>query len=214
MGAPRPLFRLGIADLEELFKERSHNAVALAELDHELAQRRGTRSLALRARIQRAQKSLEAKDTGVSTLSEEKQPTQPTLFPRQGHSTENVGLQQSAQQQGLLSDSQSVAEDNKSKESVTAAARTQTNTSPKKSTVLSEVQALPQLALEDAYRILKVGAGDTWERVEAERRKLVAKSSPLVTRSLSPGQTQKLLTEAQLANDAAIVIAARRSGRQ
>lgn len=214
MGAPRPLFRLGIADLEELFKERSHNAVALAELDHELAQRRETRSLALRARIQRAQKSLETKDTGVSTLSEEKQPTQPTLFPRQGHSTENFGLQQSAQQQDLLSDSQSVAEDNKSKKSVTAAARTQTNTSPKKSTVLSEVQALPQLALEDAYRILKVGAGDTWERVEAERRKLVAKSSPLVTRSLSPGQTQKLLTEAQLANDAAIVIAARRSGRQ
>lgn len=43
MESTRPLMRLGVADLEELFKERSQNAAALAELDDELAQRRGTR---------------------------------------------------------------------------------------------------------------------------------------------------------------------------
>ena len=84
----------------------------------------------------------------------------------------------------------------------------------KKPAVSPEVQVLPQLALEDACRILKVGMSDAWEKVEGARRKLVVRSSPLATANFSPTQVQKLVAEAQLANDAAIVIAARRSGRQ
>jgi hypothetical protein len=84
----------------------------------------------------------------------------------------------------------------------------------KKPTAPTEPVALPQLAIEDACRILKVAAGDAWEKVEASRRKIVLKSSPLATKGLTPAQVQKLLAEVQLANDAAIVIAARRSGRQ
>jgi hypothetical protein len=84
----------------------------------------------------------------------------------------------------------------------------------KKLTAPTEPVAMPQLAIEDACRILKVAAGDVWEKVEASRRKIVLKSSPLATKGLTPAQAQKLLAEVQLANDAAIVIAARRSGRQ
>jgi len=70
------------------------------------------------------------------------------------------------------------------------------------------------LALEDACRILKVAAGDAWDKVENARRKIVLKSSPQVIGDMPSSQAQKLLDDAQLANDAAIVIAARRSGRQ
>jgi hypothetical protein len=84
----------------------------------------------------------------------------------------------------------------------------------KKPATTAEPEVLPQLALEDACRILKVVAGDPWEKVELARRKIVSKTSPLVIRGMPSAQTQKLLSEAQMANDAAIVIAARRCGRQ
>ncbi len=75
-------------------------------------------------------------------------------------------------------------------------------------------RALPQLALDDACKILKVKKGDSWEKVELARRKIVQKSSPNSTRNMPTEQVQKFLSEAKLANDAAIVIAARRSGFQ
>ena len=77
-----------------------------------------------------------------------------------------------------------------------------------------EPEALPQLSLEDACRILKVGVSDGWEKIETARRKIVLKSNPAATAALAQAQLQKLLAEAKMANDAAIVIAARRSGRQ
>ncbi len=77
-----------------------------------------------------------------------------------------------------------------------------------------EPQPLPQLALDDACKILKVSIGDVWEKVELARRKTVQKSSPIATKGMVGEQVRKLLSEARLANDAAIVIAARRSGYQ
>ena len=78
----------------------------------------------------------------------------------------------------------------------------------------ASTQPLPQLALDDACRILKVGLSDSWEKIEIARRKIVQKSSPALTKNISDEQIKKLLTEAQLANDAATVIAARRRGIQ
>ena len=83
-----------------------------------------------------------------------------------------------------------------------------------KVTISMEPQPLPQLALDDACKILKVSIGDVWEKVELARRRTVLKSNPIATKGMSAEQVQKLLSEARLANDAAIVIAARRSGYQ
>ncbi len=213
MESTRPLMRLGVAELEELFKERSQNAAALAELDDELAQRRGTRALVLRERIRRTQKRLEIDGSGAGALSEDKPPLPPPLLPKQGHFPGGAKLQHGREQQDLLSvlpPGASTSEP-KGETAVTPAPAIAPARTP---AVSPEVQALPQLALEDACRILKVGVGDAWEKVEGARRKLVARSSPLATASFSPTQAQKLLAEAQMANDAAIVIAARRSGRQ
>lgn len=82
-----------------------------------------------------------------------------------------------------------------------------------KSTATAQPKPLPQISLEDACRILKVGVGDAWEKIEAARQKVVLKSSPWSTHEVSSTQLQVLLDDARRANDAAIVIAARRSGR-
>ena len=213
MESTRPLMRLGVADLEELFKERSQNAAGLAELDEELAQRKGTRALVLRERIRRTQKRLEIEGSGASPLSEDHPPSPPPLLPKLEHASGGAKLQHVGEQQALLSALPPKAAASEPK--VEMAATPATAISPaKKPAAAPEVQALPQLALEDACRILKVGVGDAWEKVEGARRKLVARSSPLSTAGFSPAQAQKLLAEAQMANDAALVIAARRSGRQ
>jgi len=213
MEATRPLMRLGVAHLEELFKERSQNAAALAELDEELTQRRGTRALVLLERIRRTQKRLDNDGTGTSALSEDKPPAPPPLLSKLGHASGGARPQHAGEQQDLLS---ALPPDTAPSESKgeRAVAPAPAIAPAKKPTVSPEVQALPQLALEDACRILKVGVSDAWEKVEGARRKLVARSSPLATASFPTAQVQKLLAEAQLANDAAIVIAARRSGRQ
>jgi len=213
MESTRPLMRLGIADLEELFKEGSQNAAALAKLDGELAQRRGTRALVLRERIRRAQKRLGIDGSGAGALSEDKPPSPPPLLPKQGHAPRGARLQHGGEQQDLLSVLPPSAPTSESK-GETAVTPAPAIAPANKPAISPEGQALPQLALEDACRILKVVVGDAWEKVEGARRKLVARSSPLAAANSSTAQAQKLLAEAQMANDAAIVIAARRSGRQ
>lgn len=78
----------------------------------------------------------------------------------------------------------------------------------------AQPKPLPQISVEDACRILKVAAGDAWEKIETARQRVVLKSSPWSTQRLSATQVQLLLDDAKRANDAAIVIAARRIGRQ
>lgn len=212
MESTRPLMRLGVADLEELFKERSQNAAGLAELDEELAQRKGTRALVLRERIRRTQKRLEIDGSGAGPLSEDHPPSPLPLPPKQGLAS-RAAKPHSGVQQDLLSAWPPEAAASEPKVE-TAATPAPAIAPAKKPAAAPDVQALPQLALEDACRILKVGVGDSWEKVEGARRKLVARSSPLATVGFSPAQAQKLLAEAQMANDAALVIAARRSGRQ
>ncbi len=84
---------------------------------------------------------------------------------------------------------------------------------PPKSTATAQPKPLPQISLEDACRILKVGVGDAWEKVEAARQKVVLRSSPWSTLKLPSTEVHVLLDDAHRANEAAIVIAARRSGR-
>lgn len=62
----------------------------------------------------------------------------------------------------------------------------------KKPAISGKPEAIPQGAVEDAYRILKVAAGDSRDDVEAARRKIVLKTSLLVAHGMHSPRNQKL----------------------
>lgn len=184
----RPFARLGIADLEEIFNKQSDDLTVLARLRYELGYRQVPRALALQEKVRKVELSrANEHSAGRCEVSVKPPDTSP----------------EKVQQLDLLG---SAPKGGKSiEEELPSTGRT---SSP------ASTQPLPQLALDDACRILKVGLGDSWEKIEVARRKIVQKSSPALTKNISDGQIEKLLSEAQLANDAATVIAARRRGIQ
>ncbi|WP_157948335.1 hypothetical protein [Pulveribacter suum] len=218
MATTRPLMQLGIGDLEGIFEKESKSFATLDLLKQELSHRQVPRAVALLERVQKAEAAM--RDTSAhrpdaqaprSTLrlARGKPEAAPAPAPAQETPRQPVPksiLQAETAQQDLLAGFGQYSP--KEPASGTAAEAI----APQKP-VTPEPEAIPQLALEDAYRILKVAAGDSWEKVEAGRRKIVLKSSPLATKGVPSAQSQKLLVEAQMANDAAIVIAARRCGR-
>lgn len=223
MATTRPLMQLGIGELEDIFEKQIKNLATLGRLKHELNHRQVPRAIALLERVKKAEAMLEAVDSqrvppksprSTARLKPHTPASAPVSISKSLRPEINPsedGLRMATGQLDLLTGFQQPPEPAKPK---APHAGTSDAVTAQKPQTAAELEALPQLALEDACRILKVGLGDTWEKVEAARRKIVTKSSPLATTGLSPVQAQKLLAEAQKANDAAIVIAARRSGRQ
>ena len=222
MATTRPLMQLGIGDLEDIFEKQSKNLATLGRLKHELSHRQVPRALALLERIQQAEALLEDVEsrrpdpkTPRSTLQLKPRASAPApaSAPAAQEADTNppaTGLQRVQGQPDLLAGFAPPPEPAKPRSNPTGAPDPVAASKPH---TAAEPVALPQLALEDACRILKVGVGDAWEKIETARRKIVLKSSPTATSALTPAQSQKLLAEAKMANDAAIVIAARRSGR-
>lgn len=198
METTRPLMRLGVSDLEVLFKNQNQSSDVLIKLNTELAQRKGKRALALRERVLQTQKRLETQ--GDSNREIETDTVDESILSRRNPDPPAV-------QPDLWSDPQ--------QNEVPRAGNTTDVTSstalPSKETITDPPEMLPQLSVEDACLVLKVTVGESWERVENARRKIVLKSSPIATKGMTPAKAQKLLADAQLANYAAIVIAARRS---
>jgi len=223
MGTTRPLMRLGIGDLEDVFERQGKNFATLSHLKQELSHRQVPRAIALLERVQKAEAALRAIDAHKIDVQAPRStlrltPSTPETAPAQAPAQETPQqpvpkpvLQVESAQQDLLAGFGQFSPGASSKEPLNGAAPE--TTAPKKPATAAH-EAIPQLALEDAYRILKVAADEAWERVESARRKAVLKSSPLVICNMHADQAQKLVAEARLANDAAIVIAARRSGRQ
>lgn len=224
MATTRPLMQLGIGDLEEVFEKQAKNFATLARLKYELSHRQVPRAVALLERVNEAEALLRALDS--QNLTPRKRRTTPRLNPQvtitaldSAPELKELGLVSSGnlssppEQIDLLTGVlPPTATPTSGQVSATSPS---TNVTPiKKDVTTSDSEALPQLALEDACRILKVVASDPWEKVEAARRRIVIKSSPLVVEEMSTAQVQKLLAEAKMANDAAIVIAARRCGRR
>lgn len=190
MAADRPMARLGIADLEEIFQKQGGDLTILSRLKHELSFRQVPRALALQERI----RIVESSQKKSQEPEDANRRAKPSLEPSRISSPPSKQLDLL----GAGSDGLYVP-------------KVELPPSPKVTTSI-EPQPLPQLALDDAYKILKVSIGDVWEKVELARRKTVQKSSPIAIKGMSAEQVQKLISEAKLANDAAIVIAARRSG--
>lgn len=219
MATMRPLMRLNIGDLEDMFEKQIRNLATLGSLKNELSHRQVPRALALLERVQQAEASLEnannhspAPKSHGATLqlkprTSHSAPVSPPSVRETDTNTPLVALGQPDLFEGATPTQGSI----RPKAAVTGT--TAPVSSPKQHTA-AEPEALPQLSLDDACRILKVGLGDSWEKIETARRKIVLKSNPARTSAVAQAQLQKLLAEAKLANDAATVIAARRSGRQ
>ena len=192
MTTDRPMARLGIADLEEIFQKQGEDLTILSRLKHELGFRQVPRALALQERIRKAESSMNKSPDPDVPISV----TRPFVGPSGTSSSPTKQLD-------LLGAGSKAAE----------VPKVELPSSPQV-TISIEPQPLPQLALDDACKILKVSIGDVWEKVELSRRKSVQRSSPIATKGMSEEQVKKIISEAKLANDAAIVIAARRSGYQ
>lgn len=190
MATDRPMARLGIADLEEVFQKQGEDLTILSRLKHELSFRQVPRALALQERIRKAEASQKkSQEPEVADIA-----AKPSVEPPRTSSPPTKQLD-------LLGAGSKAAE----------VPKVELPQVPNV-TISIDPQPLPQIALDDACKILKVSIGDAWEKVELARRKTVLKSSPIATKGMSGEQVQKLLSEAKLAIDAAIVIAARRSG--
>lgn len=201
MATSRPLMRLGIGDLEEIFANERESAVALSRLKHELSHRQAPKAIALLQRIGAAEALL--KDLDVVDISAN---SNRTVLPVEQHDSSP-----------RIPDDLLCAID----EEAASQGASQLGGSPQLKAIQAPMKwahateaPIPQLALDDAYRALKVGVGESWERIESARRKIVLKSSPDATKGLPAANLQQLLSDAKLANDAALVIALRRCGRQ
>lgn len=195
MDADRPLRQLKVDDLEELFSKQKQDNDVLADLNAELAKRKGKRALALRGRVLKSLKLLEKK--GDSN--------------RKGEKTDTAGESKlsgyNLQPLVVQPDLWSAPPQNKVARVSNTADTTSFAALPGKETDKPFPEMPPQLSVEDACLVLKVTVGDSWEKVEGARRKIVVKSSPVATKGMRPAKIKKLLADAQQANCAAIVIA-------
>lgn len=223
MATTRPLMQLGIGDLEGIFEKESKSFATLDLLKQELSHRQVPRALALLERVQKAEAAM--RDTSAlrpdaqaprSTLrlARGKPEAAPAPAPAQETPLQPVPKSVLQTEPAQLERLEGFGQSSPGSGLKEPASGTAPEATAPKKPVTREPEAIPQLALEDACRILKVVAGDSWEKVEAARRKIVMKSSPLANKGVPSAQVQKLIAEAQKANDAAIVIAARRCGHQ
>jgi len=228
MATDRPLFRLGIADLEDIFKKPSIDLTELSQLKHELSYRQVPRAYALLEKIRKAELQIvniaDADDPKITATDSVEVPILDKVTTKQLNAfktSTNIKQDQNEIEEKKLNIEVPVFLTNTPKQldllnSISQATdNVFTEVLPTKKIVSSsEEKPLPQIALDDAYKILKIGFGESWEKIETARRKIVQKSNPIISSSLPKDKIKELLSEAKLANDATVVIAARRSGIQ
>ena len=74
-----------------------------------------------------------------------------------------------------------------------------------------KVHDLPAIALDEAYKLLRVTAGTPWDEVEEVRARLVQRSNPNALKGLSPEKRAAAVMDAKRANAAYAALAKERS---
>lgn len=172
---PRPLIQLGVGNLESLFAKSKADVKVLKQLEHELQYRQVPRAVALLAEVQAAMSRAQS----VPPATTQSNPV-PVPVPKQ---------------QSLLERPITPAAVPRPTEPVVKA--------PAPTSILKTPQAAqPLMSLDDAYKLLKVTAGSTWESVEQTRRQLVQQSHPARLKLMSPETRMQTLAEAKRVNAA------------
>lgn len=172
---PRPLIQLGVGNLEALFAKSRADMKVLKQLEHELQHRQVPRAVALLAEVQDAM-------SRVQSVSPAATPPNPDRAPV-------------PKQQSLLDRPATPAAAARPIEPVVnALVPTPIRKTPQ--------SAQPSMSLDDAYKLLKMTAGSTWESIEHNRRQLVQQSHPARLKVMSPEKQMQTLAEAKRVNAA------------
>jgi DnaJ-domain-containing protein 1 len=169
----------GIGELEALFAKSKSKAdvKVLKQIENELQYRQTSRAVALLAAVQAAV---------YGSMS-----TRPSPLPPEGAKTpRKKGLSERAATPPIAGPIVSPREANQGNPDVGQA--------------ISNTQHAPSLLMpvEDAYKLLKVTVGSTWESVEQSRRQLVQQSHPARLKTVSPERRSQALIEAKMVNSA------------
>lgn len=174
---PRPLIQLGVGNLEALFAKSRADVKVLKQLEHELQHRQVPRAVALLAEVQTAMSRMQSVSPATTPSNPAPAPA-PVL-----------------KQQSLLDRPATPAAAARPTEPVVKALVP----TPIRKTLQA---AQPSMSIDEAYKILKMTAGSTWESIEQTRRQLVQQSHPVRLKVMSPEKRMQTLAEAKQVNAA------------
>lgn len=190
----RPLMQHGIGQLEALFASSKADIEVLKQLESELQSRKVPRAVALLAKVQAA---ISGAASAKSLTSVPGPPPvrplacpQPTLWERPATPPAAAGMPQAVPRRP--------ATPNRLQEAAAVAKPAQPQA--------------PTMSIEDAYRLLKVTAGSTWESIEQARRQLVQHSNPVRLKAMNPDRRAQVLSEAERVNAAYTALSQARCG--
>lgn len=175
----RPLMQHGVVQLEELFSRSKTDRATLKQLEEELRHRQTPRATALLEAVQTAMRKPVAATVTVPAASPQPfapSPRQVPTAPAAAPASTDI-----APPQGPTSP---------------IAAKSQATTPP----------PLPQMSLDEAYKLLRSAPSSTWSAIEQSRRQLVESSSPSRTASLTSEQRDRILEGARRINSAHAVV--------
>jgi hypothetical protein len=179
----RPLLKFQISDLEEMFAESPTDSALLDRLQHELKHRQTPRAAALFRKVKAAAPRTVPATVTLVQPSEESAMSKPSI---------TCGPPRSAGGESL---------------SLTFPAP---DMPPEPSQSLTGEHASVPTGVGQAYALLKISPGSSWESVELARRRLVQQASPACTATMSTRDRERLNKQAELANAAYALLAKQR----
>lgn len=206
----RPLIRLGVGQLQELFSKSSSDPKVLMQLEQELKHRSALKANELLAQVRTAVKALAGGGAAAASRQalgsvaaahskQSAQAIQPDLWTAkpqagsQGQDSSEAG-QVTARPAKSMADG-TVYVSGSAPATSTASEQTRPNESGNFSVTPAQ-----------AYKLLEANASTPWQEIELMRWKIVQRSHPGALKSARPEQRQSALHEAQKANSAYAVL--------
>lgn len=193
----RPLMRLSVVQMEELFAVSKTDGKVLKELAEELSYRHVPRAVGLLARVRNALLSSETS----ANLPPVKAPAGvPPSTPRQSDLT--LAL--------LVLEPPATPIPTPSKTGVVRDVPAPHQPLSPSLVLPTKVDAVFKLSIGDAYKILRATPSSSWESIEQSRRQLVQQAHPDFIRDLSPEWRADIQQKAKRANAAYALLCAER----
>lgn len=183
----RSLMQHGVGQLEEMFAKGKSDAKLLQQLEQELLYRHVPRAIALLAEVQAAMSD---------GAAEPQTPTVPMSPPARA----TTPISQQPDLRGLPATPPAVP----TPAPIRTVAPVVIPQEPQP--VAKSPAPSPTMLVEDAYKVLKVTPGATWESIEQMRCTLVHQSHPSRWEALSADKRAQALTEAKRVNAAYVAL--------
>lgn len=187
---PRPLKQFGVGQLEELFAGSKTDLKVLEQLAHELQYRQVPRAVALLTEVEAAMPSA---SLGMST-------TEPPASAKVARRNPSAG-QDDLWERPLATQAISTTT------VATLRPPASTGSNLQVSAIASrQPRVVPTMTVDDAYKLLGVAAGASWESIEQSRRLLVKQSHPEHVASMTSIKRDQAREAARRVNEAYAVL--------